>query len=290
MKTLRISFCLWLTLACGAAVVHAQPIIRHDASSQSLTSRWEWARAQGNSGDFWVGYQITRFMDSNSYIGHFSNHWRDRASLQEVIYGTPPSRKNESITATAKRVLAELNGQPVQLVRKDVALLFRFRNGNPSEVRVTNMELPVDLSSRSLYWLGRAQDPESVILAGSLFKKATDADYKEDLVTAVGVHADADETVPFLKDVLQSDEPGEVRENAAFWLGQTDVEPALSILVHAARSDASDDVREKAVFALSQMEREAPRMRSSIWPVVPREKTCVKRPSSGSVRKPRSVR
>ena len=79
---------------------------------------------------------------------------------------------------------------------------------------------------------------------------------KEKLITAIGIHP-AEVSYPLLKAILTGSEPGDIRQEAAFWISQATISAdAVSLLSKQAQSDKSDDVRDKCIFALSQMETE----------------------------------
>jgi HEAT repeat protein len=55
------------------------------------------------------------------------------------------------------------------------------------------------------------------------------------------------------KLVLESRETDDIRQDAAFWMGQQNDRRAFNILMRAAQKDRSRKVKEGAVFALSQL-------------------------------------
>ena len=64
----------------------------------------------------------------------------------------------------------------------------------------------------------------------------------------------SDETLAVLEHVIENDPSSEVREQAVFWLSQTNDERAVDILeTIALDADADPEVRDKAIFALSQV-------------------------------------
>ena len=85
---------LMLLLAAIAQLLFAQEIVKHSDSTQTLTQRWDWAKAQANQTKykkgFWIGYSIKRLMEESSTIGnmHIENGriFRDGKSLSELIY------------------------------------------------------------------------------------------------------------------------------------------------------------------------------------------------------------
>ena len=237
------------SLLAGPFAALAQDVLRHPDPSQPLSERWAWAEEQADErsleNGYWIGYGIERRMREGSFVGSWSG--RDRGpSLGEVIYGTEP--EGPAVRSSSDRE-----------VTKEVAILFRFRSGSdaPTDVRAGTLEGEADLDGRPLFWLGSAEKEESLAWLDRRYGEADDPDVQEELVAVIGLHDDAALTVPVLRRILTSDDPADVRKQAAFWLGQTNDEAALALLMQTARMDPSTDVREHAVFAVGQMDRDA---------------------------------
>ena len=122
---------------------------------------------------------------------------------------------------------------------------------------MSNLSLHVDLEEQPLLWLGSADQAQSVSFLESIFSESNSREMKKHLIMAIGLHAESKAGVTFLERTLQGSESSEVREEAAFWLGQTNTDGARLILFETAQNDQSRNVREKAIFALSQMRSEA---------------------------------
>ena len=212
-----------------------------------LAARWAWAeaRAEARAGGTWIGYGIMREMHAHTRFGSWAQGSR-RPTLHEVLYGTPPP---ENLPAASGRTEAGPRG------RKLVGLLFLIERGAVVDVDLASVDAEVDLEGRPLLWLGPAADGESLDRLEAAFAGADEEDLAEDLLAAVGVHEATPRVVSILRGVLTSERPDEIREAAAFWLGQQDDADALRLLVRTARADRSEDVREKAVFGLAQMDR-----------------------------------
>ena len=227
-------------------------VLRHPDASLPLAQRWDWARTQARQlgkRTYWIGYQITRaeWLEHSVYI--------DRGS--EVI--------GENIRMSG-RMFGDFNGLMFRGVRlapltgtgdsDDIALLFGFSADRGGSVTLTNVHvasiyLPVDFRGRTLLWLGRAADAQSIPLVEGLFASTASKDLREDIVSAVGIHGSSDAVVPILVRWLNSREATDVRSQAAEWLGFHPTMAAVSALSRAARSDAAGDVRREAAEALA---------------------------------------
>lgn len=256
-----------LTLLVFSQFGFSETVIKHPNPKQTLAKRWAWAldRAKDknfNDG-FWIGYSIEKWMGENSFIGSFrGDAWDEEVSLSEIIYGEKVEVKksnlsdNEVIRETATKALKRIYDADTEKekIQTDVAILFRFdRSRAIQRVKISNLSLHVDLENLPLIWLDNANYEQSLALIDKMYTSAGEDELKEKMLTAAGIHESSEYVVSFLKKGLHSDESTEVREKAAFWLGQQDREDALKILVGTAHKDKSIDVRKKAVFGLSQM-------------------------------------
>ena len=241
--------------------IWAQDVILHPDPAASLTQRWGWATTESRdvcTHGCWIGYSIQRMMEVNSYSGWYSSHRTQHPTLQMLVYGrevepTPAATEERRVTEIHDREGAS------RRVLKEVALLFRFASGGQSlrDVRISNISLPAELDELPLVWLGPADQPESLELLKEQYARAPITEQKEELVGAVGMHDAVELVVPFLREVLASKENNEVREQAVFWLAETQDPDILPLLERTARGDTSEDVREQAVFGISRIETEA---------------------------------
>jgi len=257
---------LFLILAGCAQTFSEEKVIRCPNPNISLEARRAWAqgeaKAKGMSDGYWIGYSIQRPMEKNSFIGSFySDRRRSRPSLAEVIAGTsldeidqPRQQTHGDFTMNDGYMTVD-GKKKEQIVMKEVGILIHYKK-EIEEVVVSNLSLRVKLGGDPLFWLEGVENVESVAFLKSLFEKHQHSEVKEKLITAAGIHP-ADVSYTFLKNVLTGAEPGDVRQEAAFWISQaTQSDEAVTLLTERAQSDTSDDVREKCLFALSEMETE----------------------------------
>lgn len=232
-------------------------VIRHPDPSAPLSERWEWSRQLASSQRykaFWVGYTIEPMpgIEGTIYIGRLE---------RRGITGSGGLNLRGRITN-----FGDFSGFNVPGVRlppligggmpDDVALLFAFvldDRGRPvlARVHVSSLALPVDLEDRPLLWLGDADDEASIAVVSTLFDAAPE-ELKPDVVAAVGVHGSS-AAVGQLARWLAGSENGDVREEAAEWLGRHPDPKALALLSSTARNDRLSDVRREAAEAVAEM-------------------------------------
>lgn len=245
----------------------AQTIVRHPDPAASLSARWKWAREEAQKRGFekgyWIGYSIRRLMSENSYIGSFySDPRRNRPSLGELITGT---QQLDLLVPGTSGDVTENDGETIEndtqsshrKITKEVAILFRFAGGRadePDGIKVSNLSLHVEFEDYPLFWVGGGSDGESIEFLKSHFAAVQSSEVKKDLVRTIGLHEPSPTVFSYLRDLLNGSERGNVRGEAAFWLGQMNTDEALGVLLHVAESDRSDEVRKQAVFGISQMD------------------------------------
>lgn len=269
-KTIRtVSLSLLLMVLAWSVELHARTVSHAPESLDKLDARWAWAvessaKIRGQKG-FYIGYSIQRMMGEHSYM--CSGYHPDRSgepTLNEVIYG----KKSPLSKLSGEKTIAEMAEAALKRVRthkraekkvlKEVAIMFYFDNkAKPplgcKDIKINNLELPTDLEDGPILWLGKAEYDQSIALLENSYnrlKRTASTTLKRRILTAVGIHGDTPRAFPFLKTVLTGNEPEEVREHAAFWIGEQQSPEAAKLLIDTASNDRSEEVREKAVFGL----------------------------------------
>jgi hypothetical protein len=238
----------------SANLYSAEPgeVITYSGMENDLKSRWHWAESQTANlqSGYWIGYSIERLMKRNSHIGSFSLSGLRGPTLLEIIYGVG------DITTHSWQSSDESS-----MVKKEIALLFRFEESNPvfknlREVEITDMTLYVDTENKPIIWLGITEGQQSVEFLINQYKPDMSIDIREELVTIVAMHRGVAQVTKFLRDISSGSEPVDIREEAVFWLGQQHDPKIIPFLKNLAEEDPVEDVRENAVFALSEMDSE----------------------------------
>jgi hypothetical protein len=246
----------FVVLACGLT---AQEVVRCPTQSLSLSECWRWASRDGSrligGRECWVGYSVKRLMYQDSYVNSgsiSSGNGERRRDLYEVIYGDTSGRRENS------RNWGGTEKNRIFKVLKDVAILMRISGnfdaeGSTKKLELSNMELHVDLRNTPLLWLGEADDNQSVGLLKELFDRQPSIQMQKDLVTAIGIHQNSTNGLPFLTTVLKSEQDDNLSSQAAFWIGEQNRAESLPILMAAAKGDRSAKVKEQCVFAISRL-------------------------------------
>jgi HEAT repeat protein len=101
-----------------------------------------------------------------------------------------------------------------------------------------------------VFWLALMRGEEGVEVARALMFDDQDAEVRKHAAFAMS-RTQSPQATPELIRQGNTDEVGDVRAQAWFWLAQTEAAGAEQAITAALRKDPDDSVREHAVFALS---------------------------------------
>ena len=255
-------------------------VIDNSSTTGTLQAKWSQSLATGlkQNKSFWLAYSVDRLMAENAYfisnakisgcIHTSSLSTFSGTPLGKLIYGKDveiikPNRKSEKeqVKEAAKKAIADIKNKHrkhnYKKVKKEVAVLFLFKPGldkEPAKIRQSNMGLPFESNGEPIYWLGKTDENNSVLLLKGIFAAIKGDKTKRSLLSAIGCHSNSHQVIPFLAKVVNSDQPDTVRSKAAGELGDQDNPSAIDILLNTAKKDHSLDVRRKAVNALEDLD------------------------------------
>jgi len=86
---------------------------------------------------------------------------------------------------------------------------------------------PTDVRKNALFWAGQTEGARDRLIA--LYDEVTDRDIKQQLIFVYS-QADDDASLRQLMDIARNESDHDLRENAIFWLGQSDTPEALAFL------------------------------------------------------------
>ena len=249
-----------------ALPLNAQSLVKHPSPTESLDAKWEWAMDKGGDDSFWIGYRINKLMHPRSFYGMFKRSSMNESKSLYALIGEP-DKVDESLEEFSLgkyfngRGTVHFSGKgsdgTQELVLKEIAVLVNYHRGRPVDIFASNMSLEFDLHGGPLYWLDHETPLDGVAMLKEVYASTRHSDTKEELVTVLGLHGQYAEVEQFATEILTSNLQADIRERAAFVVGQQNTETALATLEEVIRSDESDDVQEHAVYAVSQMPLEA---------------------------------
>ena len=252
-------------LACRNAL-YPQQVVNLSDSTQSLSTRWQHAlrhaSAQSMTGGFWIGYSFKKVMPENSFVGSYSSDPdKNKPSLREMITGI---RVEDHWAHEMHNFEGEMEGEfsfengerHVSQIVKEIGVLMHIRNPQNqdiNEVNVSNLSLHVSLHGDPLIWIGNVPGDESVDLLRGEYEKSSSSEIRKKIITAVGIHSPTERVFQFLRSILLGSDPGILRKEAAFWIGQCNLDEAVALLEHLAEDDTAGGVREQSIVGLGAM-------------------------------------
>jgi len=248
-----------------ALPLNAQSLVKHPAPTEPLTTKWEWAMDKGGDDSYWIGYRINKLMHPRSFYGMFKRSDMNKSKSLYALIGES-DKVDDSLDELSQswrfngRGTIHVRGKgsdgTQELVLKEIAVLVNYHRGRPVDVFASNMSLEFDLQGSPLYWLDHEEPLDGVAMLRKVYDTTQHTDTKEDLVTVLGLHGQYPEVEQFAAEILSSNLHADVRERAAFVMGQQDTETALATLKDVIRNDDSEEVQEHAVYAVSEMSLE----------------------------------
>ena len=122
------------------------------------------------------------------------------------------------------------------------AILLDVVRGDPdSEVR-----------EQAVFWLSQVESEEAVAALDSLLMESDDRTVQEKAIFALSQHDSYRSAEILRRYVMRNDVPAELRENAIFWLGQSDSRENQQFLRDIYGEVGSDVLKDKIIFSISQ--------------------------------------
>ena len=236
-----------------AAQSNADTVLRYSGAG-SFAERWRWAEQRARSlgsSRYWIGYLVAG--DPSGRNMYYSDRETPVRSGNSTFMGRIRIGNARDLIFTGS-ALAPLVGNHAPT---SIAIFLQFeRSGGDDRLRrvhVGSFTFPVYFGGAPAIWLDSATDAESVAKLRSLATSDRPLELRRDLVSAIGVHRDANVALPPLIGWLQSQESDALREEAAEVLGEYADRRALVALARAARTDRSSRLRKEAIEAFEHM-------------------------------------
>jgi len=119
-----------------------------------------------------------------------------------------------------------------------------------TRMEIYNLERKREYAGYPVYWLGRANNEESLNYLRSIMEASPLTMLGERAVLGISLHDDA-RVAPMLKNFIRTSPNGRIRSSAIYWLGQIGGEQAF--LADIVRNDGEDKkFRRAAAFAIGE--------------------------------------
>ena len=142
------------------------------------------------------------------------------------------------------------NGQPVETRSLAIFLLREPTTNQITRMEVFNLERKREYSGYPVYWLGRANNEESLNYLRALAAAAPLDRLSERAVLAIGLHDDQ-RVGGMLRNFITTSQNQRIRSSATYWLGQVGGEQAF--LAGLVRDEAEDKkIRRQAAHSIGE--------------------------------------
>lgn len=208
---------------------------------------------------FWIGFTIDRFQDESS-----SYYSGGRETIEKLIYLRYYDIKEDEKTAiksAAERALRNLENETDRKILRrknrdfyeERAILLLYQNldrYNPEKVKILNIRQPFARHHYPIFWLGKANDDESLAFLDNIYKYSKDRSIRNNIVNAIGIHESKDLVFPIIRNIIEKEKEEKVLKSAIFWVGNIHIKEAAHFLEKLFYSFKSDELKESIVFAL----------------------------------------
>ena len=182
-----------------------------------------------------------------------SRHKIHRGSTERIAEGYVVNAKESKIRIEEKSRGKYQVGTDIEDTPSPAALLFLYdqtASGGTLDVTVLDLDQTYEFSEAPVYWLGRAENAESVsFLEKSLDASKDSSRTQEKLLFAAACHQGPQAPL-FLKNIALGTSPDKVRERAVFWLGNYHDSKSLADLKEIYGKEDSLSVKKQIIFAI----------------------------------------
>ncbi len=153
-----------------------------------------------------------------------------------------------------KKVLARRDAGSVCLRRKAVFLISQHRGEESETLLLTAARNDPDQEVRenAIFWLGQSGGEFAVAALDSILQSADDDAIREKAIFSLSQHSSSRANQALRDFALKSSAPVSLRENAIFWLGQSNRAENADFLRSIYKSTKERSLKDKIIFSLAQ--------------------------------------
>jgi beta-lactamase regulating signal transducer with metallopeptidase domain len=215
-----------------------ETVVRAPDPAASLRVRWDWALAAAESRQargFWIAYAF------------------DRPATADQVHLSDSEGVSFPRALSRERPLRRVLGGGPSYERGTIVLLFRFDGRTAASIdRVAHRSttLDMDFGGLPVFWLGMAEDGQSVPWLEALLEVVAVEALADEIVDGLALHATSSIVLPALAQILETHASEAVRSEAAEGLEYHDVPASLALARATATGDPSAVVRAEAAEAI----------------------------------------
>jgi hypothetical protein len=193
---------------------------------------------RGVAGPSWIGYSVPSLRHGHMCCWDSVREVRSRRGCcwlegrgNGEVKGNQPLTKGTADAATT----------PTAIV------MLRVEKGRVGRVGAYSADCALDAGGKPVLWLSGVPPAQSL----AVLEPLVGGIIAEEVLAAVAAHADAGADAILERQAAPA-RPAKVREQAAFWMGESRGRRGYETLKRLLRDDADPDFREHVVFALSE--------------------------------------
>ena len=229
------------------------PVTMAPDTTAPLATRWTWAENAARSAGrraYWIGYSVSPVHTLPPFV------YNDRST---GVFGSGGITFRGNVVSSDTAGL-RFPGRPLAVPAGDnrsMKVLFSIdaSRSQPAltAVHTSTLSLPVDTRGLPVYWLGRADAAQSLDRIDRFYQSVSSAEVKHDLITAAAVLDASPAVVDWLERRIASQDPDELRGDAAERIAWHPIAASVAALDRTARGDRSSRVRQEAAEALGDL-------------------------------------
>ncbi len=153
-----------------------------------------------------------------------------------------------------KKVMTRRDPASVCLRRKAVFLISQHSGGDAESILLSAVRSDPDpeVREQGVFWLSQVDSEHAAVALDSILRGSDDPVVQEKAIFALSQH-NSERAMRSLRDfAVKADAPRNLRENAIFWLGQSEKSDNAGFLKSLYKSVKEESLKEKIIFSIAQ--------------------------------------
>lgn len=188
--------------------------------------------------------------------GHEERYGDEEDDLKIAALNALMQMDEDRAMPILKKLLANQDQESAHLRAKAVFLVAQIESEETADLLldIARNDADSEVREQAVFWLSQVDDERAMEALEGLLKTSDDPAIQEKAVFAISQH-DSPRAAPLLRDIAgDRTRDLNVREQAVFWLGQSDDEGSLDFLMGLYDTADASSMREKIIFSVAQLD------------------------------------